>query len=93
VSAPADRRGEQPTVEPKVRDRALILPLVGALLLLPPLAGIFQLEVLVFGLPFTAVYLFAVWAFLIAGAALLAPRLQGSSAVDQSAPSEGQPDA
>ena len=61
--APADRR--------RIRDRAVILPAVGLILLLPPFAGIFALDIRVAGAPFTALYLFAVWAALIIGAALL----------------------
>ena len=60
----------------KATDRAFMLPLLGCLLLLPPLAGIFQLDLRVFGIPFTAVYLFVVWGVLIAGAALLARPLR-----------------
>jgi len=62
----------------KARDRSLVLLLVGAFLLLPPGAVLFQLDVWVFGAPFTLVYLFFVWACLIAGAALLARRLLDS---------------
>jgi hypothetical protein len=66
----------RPLSDRKTSDRALILPLVGLLLLLPPVAGIFQLDVRILGIPFTAFYLFVVWAALIAGAALLSWRLQ-----------------
>jgi len=71
VTAPAD----QPLRHRKARDRALILPLVGLILLTPPVAGIFQLDAKIAGVPFTAVYLFAVWALLIAGAAALSRQL------------------
>jgi hypothetical protein len=60
----------------KTGDRALILLLIGCLLLTPPLANIFQLDWRIFGIPFTGIYLFAVWAGLIAGTAYLARRLQ-----------------
>lgn len=69
------RRAEPPLRHRKARDRALVLPLAGALLLTPPVAGIFQVEATVGGVPFLLVYLFAVWAGLIAGAAALARRL------------------
>jgi len=59
----------------KTRDRALILPLVGILLLLPPFAAVFDIEGRLFGLPVTWVYVFSVWALLIAGAWFLAGRL------------------
>ncbi len=59
----------------KSRDRALILFLAGLLLVTPPVGGIFQLDLKIAGVPFTLIYLFAVWAVLILGTALLARRL------------------
>jgi len=69
----------QPLSERKTNDRAMILLLVGCLLLTPPLAGIFQLDTRILGIPFTGFYLFAVWAGLIAGAAVLSRRIQNSA--------------
>jgi hypothetical protein len=69
-------RSDQPLRHRKTRDRALILPLVGLILLTPPLAGIFQLDAKIAGVPFTAIYLFAVWGLLIAGAAALSRQLR-----------------
>ena len=69
---------DRPLSNSKTRERAFILPLVGLLLLTPPLAGIFQLDLRLMGIPFTAIYLFAVWSILIAGAAILARHLQKS---------------
>ena len=60
----------------KTGDRAIILLVIGCLLLTPPLASIFQLDWRLFGIPFTGLYLFAVWGALIAGTAVLAKRLQ-----------------
>jgi len=68
---------DQPQRDGKARDRALVLPLVGALLLISPLAGIFQLDAKLGGVPFTLVYLFTVWAVLIVGAAALSRHLRG----------------
>jgi hypothetical protein len=70
---------EKPLRDQKSRDRALILPLVGVILLLPPVGGIFVLEGTVAGLPATLAYVFGVWALLIAGAAALARRLRDST--------------
>ena len=67
---------EQPLRRQKIRDRAMVLPLIGLALLVPPIVGIFQIDVRVGGLPFTAVYLFGVWAALIVGAALLSRELR-----------------
>lgn len=77
------RRADQPLRYRKARDRALVLPLVGALLLTPPVAGIFEIEAKIGGVPFLLVYLFAVWAALIAGAAALARRLREADAAGE----------
>ncbi|HKJ51576.1 MAG TPA: hypothetical protein VKB27_08730 [Gammaproteobacteria bacterium] len=60
----------------KDSDRSFILTLVGALLLTPPLASIFQLDIRLLGIPFTGLYLFVVWGGLVAGTALLSRRLR-----------------
>jgi hypothetical protein len=89
----------RPMSDRKTRDRALVLLLVGCLLLTPPLAGIFQLDFRVLGIPFTGFYLFAVWGGLIAGAAVLSRRMQSSTdwgvaedTVSVSAEAEGNTD-
>ena len=87
----------RPLSDRKTNDRAIILPLVGCLLLTPPLAGIFQLDIRILGIPFTGFYLFAVWAGLIAGAAALSRRMQKSADWDnpegtQLRQDEGNPD-
>ena len=55
---------ERPLSPGKARDRALVLPVVGVFLLLPPVAQMFHLDVRVLSVPFTALYLFGVWALL-----------------------------
>lgn len=77
------RRPHQPLRHRKARDRALILPLMGAFLFTPPVAGIFQLEMKIGGVPFLLIYLFAIWAALIAGAAALSGRLRETDAAGQ----------
>ena len=76
------RDPNRPLSDRKTADRALVLLLVGCLLLTPPLASIFQLDIRVLGIPFTGFYLFVVWAALIAGAAKLSQRLLNSSGWD-----------
>jgi len=76
VTAGANDRADEPLRHRKTRDRALILPLAGLILLTPPVAGVFHLDAKIAGIPFTLVYLFAVWALLIAGAAALSRRLR-----------------
>jgi len=76
------RDPSRPLSDRKTSDRALVLLLVGCLLLTPPLAGIFQLDIRVMGIPFTGFYLFVVWGGLIAGAAMLSRSLLNSSGWD-----------
>jgi len=65
----------------KHRDRSIALLLVGFVLLFPPVAGLSLIDTTVFGIPFPVFYVFAVWAALIAGAALLArPLLESDNA-------------
>ncbi len=60
----------------KAVERALILPLIGLLLLIPPIATIFEIESRFFGIPFTVIYLFVIWAILIFSAFRLSRQLQ-----------------
>ncbi|MGB5329802.1 MAG: hypothetical protein WBO58_16415 [Gammaproteobacteria bacterium] len=83
---------DQPLSERKINDRSMILLLVGCLLLTPPLAGIFQLDTRILGIPFTGFYLFAVWAGLIAGAAALSRRIQRSADWDNPEDTQYQQD-
>ena len=57
-------------------ERSIVLLMIGCLLLTPPLADIFQLDWRIFGIPFTALYLFGVWAALIAATAVLSRHQQ-----------------
>ena len=75
MSSRRDGGSEQPLATRKAQDRALLLPLIGLALLIPPVGGLFQLELRVAGIPFTLLYLFVVWGLLIAGAALLSKQL------------------
>ncbi len=68
----------------KIRDRSLVLLLAGCLLLTPPIAAIFQLDIRIMGIPFTGLYLFLVWGLLIIGTAALSKPLQDSSEWDSS---------
>jgi hypothetical protein len=70
-----EKSRQNPFSKRKARDRALILPLVGFALFVPPVAGMFQLETRVAGIPFAALYLFVVWGVLIVCAALLSKKL------------------
>lgn len=66
---------ETPPPPGRVRDAAVLLPLLGLVLLMPPVITLFVASVLVAGIPLVVVYLFCVWLGLIASTALLARRL------------------
>lgn len=52
----------------KLVSAALFLTLLGSMLILPPLALLFQLQHRVLGVPAEVIYLFVCWAALVAGA-------------------------
>jgi len=61
----------------RVRDAAVLLPLAGLVLLLPPVITLFAARHAgVAGVPLIVVYVFSAWLALIAAAALLARRLE-----------------
>ncbi len=62
----------------KVRDRSIALLLVGIAFLMPPIVGISLIDDKVGGVPIPLLYVFVVWALLIAGAAALAHPLRDS---------------
>lgn len=80
---PDDRHTGVSTSNHKTRDRAALLPIIGLLLLIPPIADVFQLDARIGGIPVTALYLFAVWGLLIAGAALLSRKLRSADSGDE----------
>jgi hypothetical protein len=59
----------------KLVSAALFLTLLGSLMLLPPLANVFQLQRRYFGVPAELIYLFACWVALIGAAFWLSRRL------------------
>jgi hypothetical protein len=61
----------------KLASAALFLTIAGCILLMPPLAVVFQVQRRVLGVPSEVIYLFIVWATLIAGTWWLARRLPG----------------
>ena len=63
----------------KTQDKAVLLPLLGLLFLMPPIVGIFQVDVKILNIPFTLIYLFVIWAMLILCAALLSRKLSVES--------------
>ncbi len=58
---PVDNRAKQEAA-------AFVIPLFGVIILLPPFVNLFIRKELVFGVPVDTVYLFLVWAILVAAA-------------------------
>ncbi|RUM99868.1 hypothetical protein EET67_03005 [Pseudaminobacter arsenicus] len=56
---------------------AFVLPVFGALLLLPPLIDLFSAAPRLAGIPVKIVYLFLVWIVLIVGAVTISSRMPG----------------
>lgn len=71
----------------KLESAALFLSLLGVLLILPPLAVVFQLERRLLGVPVEVIYLFVCWLGLIAAAFWLGRRLPRDP--DAEPPAEG----
>ena len=59
----------------RLAERAAALPVVAFVLLTPPILGLFNAPVLLFGVPLLHVYCFAVWLAAIACGGWLASRL------------------
>lgn len=64
---------------PRVRDVALVVPLAGLVLFMPPFISLFAAPVSVLGIPLVVLYIFGVWAALILLTWRLARRLAASS--------------
>jgi hypothetical protein len=63
----------------KLESAALFLTILGAMLIMPPLALLFQVERRFLGIPMEVIYLFMVWLLLVAGAWWLGKRLPHDS--------------
>ncbi len=74
----------------KLRDRSIALLLAGIVLLMPPVVGISLIDGKIGGVPVPLLYVFIVWAMLIAGAAALARPLRDS---DKTTAAAGPSDA
>jgi hypothetical protein len=76
----ADRR--------KLKGGMLLLTILGAALMLPPLVYVFDQPIAHFGIPQIVLYLFALWLALIVGTALLTHALPREGS--QADPGEGE---
>lgn len=61
---------------PRTQNLAVLLPLLGVFLLMPPFIALFGVEPRPWGVPLVVAYLFGVWAALLVGAAWLAHLLR-----------------
>lgn len=77
----------------KARDAALLLPLFGLLLLMPPFVGLLQGVAGFAGIPAVALYIFIVWAALIAVGMLLSRRLTLDTESPNPVPGQAENDA
>ncbi|WP_299347315.1 hypothetical protein [uncultured Maritalea sp.] len=50
---------------------AFFLPVVGAMLVMPPIVMLFDVDVSVFGFPLIVAYMFFVWLFLVVASCVL----------------------
>lgn len=76
----------------KTRDKSVALLIVGFILLMPPIVRTSLFEGSIFGIPYTVFYMFTVWAMLIIGAAIMAPRLLNNEKSQQDDPTSQGPD-
>ena len=76
---------------PRVQSAAVLLPLAGLFLLMPPFILLFATPRTVFGIPLLVLYMFGVWAALIAVTWQLTRRLSARDA--EAAPVGGPPPA
>lgn len=85
-------RGHLQLSRRKIRDRSIVLVLVGMVLLMPPVAGISLTDGTIGGIPVPILYVFVVWAALIAGTAALGKQLldtdESPSSTESSAPGD-----
>lgn len=83
---------DRPAKEEDLRRRAeavLVVQVIGALFLLPPLINLFNTRTLLFGVPLEVLYLFTVWLLLISCAIIISSRM--SKAPGNKQPEERSP--
>ena len=69
------RRADSSLSARKLRESAILVPVVGLVALMPPVAGIFALPGKVLGVPLPVAYVFLVWIALILAARAVGRRL------------------
>ena len=71
------RLSGEPAPSPRLRAAAVLLPCLGLFLVMPPMIGLFAVPRDLAGIPLIVVYLFGVWLWLVACAAILSRRMDG----------------
>ena len=69
------RLSGEPAPSPRLRAAAVLLPCLGLFLVMPPMIGLFAVPRDLAGIPLIVVYLFGVWLWLVACAAILSRRM------------------
>lgn len=76
-------------LSPRTQNLAVLLPLLGLFLLMPPFIALFGAEPRAWGVPLAVAYLFGVWALLLVAAAWLARLLRPREA-ESLPPADGE---
>lgn len=84
---------QRPVDDGRASSVAVVLPLLGLFLLMPPVITLFAHGTGVAGVPLVVIYVFGVWIALIIGAALLAPHLDSGRADEAARGGEAGTDA
>jgi len=78
-------RDKHPGASPhrKWQEAALITPVVGMFILMPPFISIFSIDASLFGIPLIVLYIFVVWALLILMTRFLSAKLMREYPMDR----------
>jgi len=83
MKSPTDNYGDR-LRRRKWQESALIVPILGIFLLLPPFISVFSINMSVFGIPLIVLYIFTVWIALILVTRFLAQKLMRDYETDHS---------
>lgn len=80
-AVPAEDAARRVILTRKARDAAFALPVIGAVLILPPVARVFDIDAEIAGVPLVVAYIFVIWIVLI-GVARHVSRLVAATETD-----------
>ncbi|HUF57031.1 MAG TPA: hypothetical protein VMM55_10785 [Thermohalobaculum sp.] len=75
MRGPGRSRADRALRARRLREVAILLPVAGLVLTMPPVANVFALPVRLGGVPLVVAYIFVVWAALILAARAIGRRL------------------